>query len=41
MQDASHFIRHLKRIERYRVYCHPDVRDRVADSLRGVRDLAA
>jgi HD superfamily phosphohydrolase len=39
MEDASHFIRHLTRIDRYRVYARPECRDEVADELsRRFRD---
>lgn len=34
MEQASHFIRHLQRIDRYRVYARSDVRDEVAATLR-------
>lgn len=34
MEDASHFIRHLARIDRYRVYTPPSLRSPVASSLR-------
>jgi HD superfamily phosphohydrolase len=33
MADASHFIRHLTRIDRYRVYARPEHRDAVALEL--------
>ncbi len=33
MEDASHFIRHLTKIDQYRVYCPSDLRDRVAAQL--------
>jgi len=33
MEEASHFIRHLGRIEATRVYARPDLRDEVARSL--------
>jgi HD superfamily phosphohydrolase len=33
MADASHFIRHLTRIDRYRVYARPEHRDAVAVEL--------
>jgi hypothetical protein len=35
MENASHFIRHLTRIDRYRVYTRPGIRDAVAAELRG------
>lgn len=34
MEQASHFIRHLTRIDRYRIYARPDLRDEVAEALR-------
>ncbi len=34
MERASHFIRHLTRIDRYRVYTRPGIRDEVAAWLR-------
>ena len=34
MENASHFIRHLTRIDRYRVYTRPAIRDAVAAGLR-------
>jgi HD superfamily phosphohydrolase len=34
MEEASHFIRHLQRIDRFRVYARPEVRDEVAAALR-------
>ena len=34
MESASHFIRHLTRIDRYRVYTRPEIRDAVAAELR-------
>jgi len=34
MEEASHFIRHLTRIRRYRVYTPPPLRDAVAAALR-------
>jgi hypothetical protein len=34
MEEASHFIRHLTRIRRYRVYTPPPLRDAVAATLR-------
>ena len=34
MEDASHFIRHLTRIDRYRVYTPSPLRDTVAEVLR-------
>ncbi len=33
MEESSQFIRHLARIERFRVYTPPDVRDQVAASI--------
>lgn len=33
MESASHFIRHLTRIDRYRVYARPECRDQVASEL--------
>jgi HD superfamily phosphohydrolase len=33
MEQASHFIRHLQRIDRYRVYARPEVREEVAELL--------
>jgi HD superfamily phosphohydrolase len=39
MEDASHFIRYLTRIDRYRVYARPECRDEVATELgRRFRD---
>ena len=35
MEEASHFIRHLARIDRYRVYTPPGVRQAVGDAIRG------
>ena len=34
MQEASHFIGHLERIDRFRVYAPPDLTSRVASSIR-------
>ncbi|MFW6175771.1 MAG: HD domain-containing protein [Acidobacteriota bacterium] len=34
MEQASHFIRHLQRIDRYRVYARDEVRGEVAATLR-------
>jgi hypothetical protein len=34
MESASQFIRHLARIDRYRVYTPPPLRDEVASALR-------
>ncbi len=34
MERASHFIRHLQRIDRYRIYARPEIRGEVADTLR-------
>ncbi|HEX6199410.1 MAG TPA: HD domain-containing protein [Thermoanaerobaculia bacterium] len=34
MEEASHFIRHLQRIDRYRVYAREEVRDEVAATLQ-------
>jgi HD superfamily phosphohydrolase len=34
MEEASHFIRHLARIDRYRVYTPPSLRPEVAATLR-------
>lgn len=34
MERASHFIRHLERIDRYRIYARRDVRDAVEETLR-------
>lgn len=34
MEQASHFIRHLTRIDRYRIYARPDLRDEVGRALR-------
>jgi HD superfamily phosphohydrolase len=34
MEEASHFIRHLQRIDRFRVYARPEVRDEVAAALK-------
>ncbi len=36
MEEASHFIRHLRRIERYRVYTPPDLRQAVGEALRSL-----
>ncbi len=33
MEKASHFLRHLTRIERYRIYAARDIRDQVAATL--------
>jgi HD superfamily phosphohydrolase len=33
MEEASHFIRHLTRIDRYRIYAAPQIRDQVASFL--------
>lgn len=35
MERASHFIRHLERIDRYRIYARPEIRDEVAATLAG------
>ena len=34
MDQASHFIRHLTRIDRYRVYSRPEIRAAVESELR-------
>ncbi len=34
MERASHFIRHLQRIDRYRIYARPEIREPVAETLR-------
>ena len=34
MEQASQFIRHLSRIDRYRVYTPPPLREEVAAALR-------
>ena len=34
MEEASHFIRHLARIERYRIYTSPELRPEVAQILQ-------
>ncbi len=34
MERASHFIRHLQRIDRYRIYSRPELREPVAAALR-------
>ena len=34
MDQASHFIRHLQRIDRYRIYARPEARDEVAAALK-------
>jgi Na+-transporting NADH:ubiquinone oxidoreductase subunit NqrA len=34
MEEASHFIRHLARIERYRIYTSPDLLPEVAKALQ-------
>jgi hypothetical protein len=34
MEEASHFIRHLARIDRYRIYSAPDLRTEVAAAMR-------
>jgi hypothetical protein len=34
MEQASQFIRHLSRIDRYRVYTPPALRDAVAAALQ-------
>jgi hypothetical protein len=34
MERASHFIRHLQRIDRYRVYARPELRDEVEETVR-------
>jgi len=33
MEDASHFIRHLARIDRYRVYTPPQIEDQVSTTI--------
>ncbi|HVS16805.1 MAG TPA: HD domain-containing protein [Thermoanaerobaculia bacterium] len=35
MEEASHFIKHLSRIDTTRVYTHPGIRDEVARELAG------
>ncbi|MGD2115569.1 MAG: HD domain-containing protein [Acidobacteriota bacterium] len=35
MERASHFIRHLERIDRYRIYARPEIRDAVEETLKG------
>ncbi|HEX7181981.1 MAG TPA: HD domain-containing protein [Thermoanaerobaculia bacterium] len=40
MEEASHFIRHLTRIDRYRVYTPPALRESVAAAFRERWDLA-
>jgi hypothetical protein len=34
MERASHFIRHLQRIDRYRIYARPEIREEVTTTLR-------
>jgi len=34
MERASHFIRHLERIDRYRIYAPPELRDEVEKTLK-------
>jgi len=34
MERASHFIRHLQRIDRYRVYARPEMRDEIEEAVR-------
>jgi hypothetical protein len=34
MENASHFIRHLTRIDRYRVYTRPEICGEVAAELQ-------
>jgi len=41
MEQASQFIRHLSRIDRYRVYTPPTLRDQVAAALRDLWSEAA
>ena len=36
MEESSHFIRHLARIERFRVYTPPEIRDEVASAFAKV-----
>jgi len=36
MEESSHFIRHLARIERFRVYTPPEIRDEVAAAFQSV-----
>jgi hypothetical protein len=36
MAEASQFIRHLSRIDRYRVYTPPPLRDPVASALQAL-----
>ncbi len=36
MEEASHFIRHLTRIDQYRVYSDPEIRDEVEAAIRGL-----
>ncbi len=38
MERASHFIRHLQRIDRYRVYARPELRDEVEATVRSLWD---
>ena len=33
LEEASHFVRHLRRIDRYRVYCSDAVYDEVRLAL--------
>lgn len=40
MEEASHFIRHLTRIDRYRIYTPPPLRNDVADAVRELWDPA-
>jgi hypothetical protein len=36
MEEASHFIRHLARIDRYRVYTPPQIEDQVSATIEGL-----
>ncbi len=38
MEEASQFIRHLSRIDRYRVYTPPPLREAVGSALRNLWD---
>ena len=41
MEEASHFIRHLARIDRYRVYTPPQIEDQVAATIEDLLNRQA
>ena len=41
MEEASHFIRHLERIDRYRIYTPPELEQDVTARIDGLRGSTA